>query len=472
MAKRFMRLVQAGAVAFSVGVLSPAASWAETLADAMAHAYEHSGLLEQNRALLRAADEGVAQTYAGLRPIINWFGSLDHTTGTSATLASGAFSRSLDTSTASIGLSLQILLYDNGQTRNLVEAAKETVLSTRQGLIMVEQSVLLDAVDAYMLVIRDTQIVELRQNNLRLVERELQAAQDRFEVGEVTRTDVAQAEASLAGGRAQLAAAQGDLMQSQEYYSSAIGHRPGALVAPTGLPDVPARMEDAKSVAIRSHPAMIRAKHDIAAAEWNVEAAESAMGPRVTLDGRIAAEENITNNAFNHVGSIGLTLGGPIYQGGFLSSTLRQAMAQRDAQRGNQHVVRHTTRQQAGNAWAALASAQAQLRATGRQVEASRIAFEGVREEAKLGARTTLDVLISEQALLDAEAARITARASQTTAAYALLASMGLLTVDHLNLKVEQYDPTAYYEAVKDAPALMSERGKKLDKVLRSLGKE
>lgn len=471
MVLQMIKSVRSSILAFSVAISLPALANAENLADAMADAYEHSGLLQQNRALLRAADESVAQTYASLRPILNWYGAIEHAFGTSSSFSTGGVSSAINTSNASIGISLQILLFDNGQSKNLIEAAKETVLSTRQSLIIAEQSVLFDAVQSFMNVVRDTQIVELRQNNLRLVERELQAAQDRFEVGEVTRTDVAQAEASLAGGRADLARAQGDLMQSQEFYSAAIGHRPGRLNAPRRLPNVPVAMEDAKAVAIRSHPSMIRAQYDISTAEYNVLAAESAMGPRVTLDGQYAIQEDINTRYHNHAGTIGLTLGGPIYQGGRLSSVLRQAMALRDGERANLHVVRHTTRQNAGNAWAALATSKAQLVATGRQVEAARVAFEGVREEAKLGARTTLDVLIAEQALLDAEANRITASTDQFTAAYALLASMGLLTTEHLNLKVERYDPLAYYDAVKDAPALLSERGKKLDKVLRALGK-
>ena len=231
-------------------------------------------------------------------------------------------------------------------------------------------------------------------------------------------------------------------------------------------------VEQAKSVAIRSHPNMLQSKFSISAAEFQVDAAEASMGPRVTFDSTISVEEDFEDTDYTRVGTVGLTLGGPIYQGGALSSLVRQAMALRDAERGNLHVVRHNTRQNAGNAWAALASAKAQVVATARQVEAARIAFEGIREESKLGARTTLDVLISEQQLLDAEASRITAQTNQITATFALLSSMGLLTTEHLNLKVERYDPEAYYELVKDAPAVRSERGKQLDKVLRALGKE
>ncbi len=469
MSQRLVNSLRATALACSVAIFTPVSAMAENLADALAHAYEHSGLLEQNRALLRAADEGVAQTYASLQPILNWFGSVDYTFGNARVSTVRA---DLNNANASIGLALQIMLYDNGQTRSSLEAAKETVLSTRQALIVVEQSVLFNAVQAYMAVIRDAQIVELRQNNLRLVGRELQAAKDRFEVGEVTRTDVAQAEASLAGGRAQLAAAQGDLMQSQEFYAAAIGHRPGNLISPRSLPNVPASMDQAKAVAIRSHPSMIQSQHEIEAAEYRVLAAKAAMGPTVTFDSTLSVEESFHDSDYTRVGKVGVTFGGPIYRGGALSSVLRQTMAQRDAQRANLHVVRHTTRQSAGNAWSSLAVAKAQLVATARQVEAARIAFEGIREETKLGARTTLDVLISEQALLDAEAARITAQTSQVTAAYGVLSAMGLLTTDHLNLRVEQYDPAAYYEMIKDAPALMSDRGKKLDRVLRAIGKE
>ena len=196
------------------------------------------------------------------------------------------------------------------------------------------------------------------------------------------------------------------------------------------------------------------------------------MGPTVTLKTNIGARRDFDSSVFSDSARVGVELGGPIYQGGRLSALLRQSMARRDAERANLHVVRHSIRQNAGTAWARLIAAGAQIQASARQVEASRIAFEGVREEAKLGARTTLDVLTAEQDLLDAEADRIDAQAVQIVAAYAVLSSMGLLTVDHLNLRVERYDPEAYFNMVKNAPALRSEQGKKLDRVLKAIGKE
>ena len=473
MALGFAKSVKAGVAALAIMAAAPVQVAAETLGEALVSAYNHSGLLQQNRALLRAADEDVAATFALLRPVVNWTGSFGRRYSNSASSQTGGFSRSSGATEASLGLEFSLLLYDGGATAAAVEAARETVLSTRQQLISIEQNVLLQAVQAYMNVVRDAQIVELRRNNLRLVSRELQAAKDRFEVGEVTRTDVALAEARLAGGRAELAVAQGNLMQSKEQYAAAVGHAPGALVAPRSAPSTPARSEDAKQIAVQGHPDLRAVQHSIKAADFGVARAEAALKPTVRLNSGVELTQDLGHsNFYSSAGSLSLGVEAPIYQGGRLSALIRQAMANRDAQRGNLHVVRHSVRESAGVAWATLAAAGAQLEASGRQIEASRIAFDGVREEAKLGSRTTLDVLIAEQDLLDAESNRITAQTGKITAAYSLLASMGLLTADKLRLKVEKYDPEAYYNLVKDAPAMKSKRGKKLDDVLRALGKE
>lgn len=469
MLKSLHKVARRGALALTVSALAFGAAQAQTLSDALAGAYEHSGLLEQNRALLRAADEDVAVSIAALRPIVSWFGTLNYDFTRSGT--SGARS-SVNTPTANLGVSAELLLYDNGVSKLAVEASKETVLATRQALVTVEQQVLFDAVQAFMDVVRDDEIVDLRQNNLRLLERELQAAQDRFEVGEVTRTDVALAEARLAGARAELAAAQGDLEASQEFYAAAIGSRPGNLVTPRQLPSAAKSGEDAKAVAIRSHPEMLRSQLLISVAELNVQRARAAMGATLSLQSSLSAQREIDSSNLRDNASIGLRIEGPIYRGGQLSALLRQAQARRDAERGNLHVTRHTIRQNAGTAWARFLASGAQIQASVRQVEAARIAFEGVREEAKLGARTTLDVLTAEQDLLDAEADRIDAQATQIVAAYAVLSSMGLLTVDYLNLRVERYDPEAYYNLVKNAPTLRSDQGQKLDRVLKAIGKE
>ena len=473
MALKLVKKMQAGAVALSVLAMVPMQAAAETLADALASAYEHSGLLMQNRSLLRAADEDVAVSLSALRPIVGWTAKAERSFSKYENALNTPNTTHLSATEATIGLSASLLIYDGGSSKLAVEAAKETVLATRQQLVSIEQQVLLGAVQAYMNVVRDAQIVELRRNNLRLVARELQAAKDRFEVGEVTRTDVALAEAQLAGGRANLAVAQGNLMASKEQYAAAVGHKPGSLRAPGGLPQVPGKVDEARAIAERRHPDLAAVQHGIQAAEYGVQRARAAMGPSVKLQGTYGYTRDLNNDQyFSQGGTVSLGLEQPIYRGGQLSALVRQAMANRDAQRGRLHATRNTVRQQAGSAWAGFASAKAQLTASGQQIEAARIAFEGVREEAKLGSRTTLDVLIAEQDLLDAESNRITARASEVTAAYSVLASMGLMTAENLKLKVERYDPEAYYNLVKTAPINRSKRGKQLDKVLKAIGKE
>ena len=430
---------------------------AEGLNDALISAYKHSGLLEQNRALLRAADEDVAQAVATLRPVLNYYANATY---------SDPASLGSDNLSANVGLDASLLLYDGGGSKFAIEAKKETVLATREALINIEQSVLLRAVTAYMNVRRDQEFVSLRQNNVRVITEQLRAAKDRFEVGEVTRTDVSLAESRLALARANLAAAQGGLARSREEYRVAVGYYPKGLRPAPKAPATARSMEAARTVAYATHPMMRKVQHDVAAAELGIQQANALMRPNLKLTGRLNY-----NDSFKDSASVGLELGGPIYQGGKLSSLFRQAVARRDATRAGLHITRHDVAQGVGNAWASLQVARATLDATVRQIRAARVAFRGVKEEATLGARTTLDVLDAEQELLDAEANRISALTDQYIATYSLLSAMGLLTVDHLKLGIRTYDPAAYYNAVSNAPA-DSSQGKRLDRVLRALGKE
>lgn len=455
-----------------VGAMTlPRTALAETLADALVGAYEYSGLLEQNRALLRAADEDVATAKSALKPVLRWAAGLTQSFGTSRS-SSFLAAQSTDRLQASINLIGELLIYDFGASAYRIEAAKETVLATRQTLVSLEQQVLLRAVAAYMGVIEASETVELRNNNLRLLTQELRAARDRFDVGEVTRTDVALAEAQLANARSGLAGAEGDLLRAVEEYRNVVGRTPGNLSQPPSLPNVGGNLAAAKGLAVRQHPSIISAQHQVAAADLSVEANEAAMAPSITLNGQYGLNETFDSRAYTRSGSVGVNVGQTIYQGGALSSAVRRSMAQRDAQRANLHVVRRDVEQDVGNAYAALASARAQLEASDRQIRAARIAFRGVREEATLGARTTLDVLDAEQSLLDAESTRVSARANLYVAAYSVLAATGQLTARDLKLPVQIYDAGAYYNLVKDGPAKYSKEGKALDRVLRALQKD
>ena len=428
---------------------------AETLADAMAAGYENSGLLEQNRALLRAADEDVAQAVASLRPVINW------ELGIVSTRPGGLFTSEIS---GNIDLLAQVTLWDNGRRETLVEVQKEVVLATREGLLGLEQEVLLRVVQAYMDLRKTSEFVALRESNVRLITQELRAAQDRFDVGEVTRTDVALAEARLAAARSFLASEQGTQARAIEEYRAAVGHAPENLRTP-GPIRIEQSLEEARALAQRRHPSIHQAQHSVTAAELSIIAAEAAMDPTLSLSARIRMDDA---GDMSRTGS--LTFGGPIYQGGRLSSQVRQFQARRDAQRSGMLVAAQTVDQNVGRAWSFLMAARASREASERQVRASTVAFEGVREEATLGARTTLDVLNAEQELLDARANLISAQVDETVASYTLLSAMGILTAADLNLQVQLYDPAAYYNLVRGAPTVTSEQGRALDRVLESIG--
>lgn len=450
---KFRKCLVAVAAMMTLFVTTPAR--AETLADALTYAYNHSGLLDQNRALLRAADEDVAQAVAATKPVISWAANAAITSPRSA----GA-----DLIAATASISGQLTVYDSGAGQLGVEAQKELVLGTRQSLRSIEQNILLGAVSAYMQVRADTEFVALRKSNVRVIMQEFRAAQDRFDVGEVTRTDVALAEARLAAARSLLASAQGSLARSGETYRNAIGRSPNGLQPALPAP-VSKTIADAKAYAVRNHPSILEVQHSVSAAELNIRRGEAALKPTVTLDGQLGVNQD------GIIGrQVGVNVRGPIYAGGALSSQVRQLMARRDAARAQLHIARHSVEQQVGSAYSFLDVARASSEAINQQIRAARVAFRGVREEATLGARTTIDVLNAEQELLNAQADLIAAQSDEVIASYQVLSTMGLLTAAHLRLPVQQYDPAAYYSLVKDAPTNNSDQGQALDRVLRAIG--
>lgn len=469
-AARALRMSCFATVAVVVAGISVSSAKADTFADALVSAYNHSGLLEQNRALLRAADEDVASAGAALEPVLRWTAGITQSLGRAkASVSTGA--QNFDSLQLTGSLIAEKLLYDFGATALGVDVAKETVLATRQALVGVEQQVLQRAVEAYMGVIEANEFVALRENNQRVLTQELRAARNRFEVGEVTRTDVALAEAELAQARSGLATAQGNLAISIEEYRNVIGRKPGRLSAPPKLPKLGSNIDAAKALAVRIHPDMRSVQHQVAAADLAIKRAEAQKRPTVTAQGIVSLNNSFDSSNFNAGASVGLNASGTIYAGGSRSSAVRRAQAQRDSQRGNLHVVRHNVQQNVGVAYAQLNSARASLEASERQIRAARIAFNGVREEATLGARTTLDVLDAEQALLDAEAARISAQSQVYVATYLVLSTQGQLTARDLRLPVQQYDVSEYYNLVKDSPTSQSKQGAQLDRVLKRLQK-
>ncbi|MGN7870106.1 TolC family outer membrane protein [Paracoccus sp. 22332] len=449
--------------------VSGQAAKAESLADTMVAAYRHSALIEQNRAVLRAADEDVAAAIAALRPIVQWTAA--HTVQRAEGLTGYTTARS-----TSLQIGAQMTLYDWGRSQLAIDAAKEQVLATRQGLVAVEQDILLAAAVAFFDIKQANERVALQQNSVEVLGRERQAAQDRFDVGEITVTDVALADAQLAQTQAGLASAQGDLEIAREGYLAATGRFPGRLDAPPPLPKLPASVDEARAIGQRNHPLIAQAQRRAAAAELGVAIAAAERNP--TLTGNLGV--GVTRSPQTQLGgsyetrdsaTVGLELNQTIYSGGRLPAAHRRAMAERDQARSALLNLSRQISQQVGESWANIDVARAQIGAIDQQIAAAQQAYNGVREEAALGARTTLDVLDAEQSLLEARADKITAEANLQLAHYQLLAAMGRLTVEHLNLGIPTYDPSQYYNAVRDAP-YTSKQGESLDRVLRAIGRD
>lgn len=448
------------ALSAAIVISGSGAAMSETLTDALIKAYDNSQLLEQNRALLRAADEGVAQSIAALRPVLAFVANASY----QSVNPTPAFGGRTNTS-ASVTLQASLDLYDGGNNRLAVEGAKEAVLATRAQLVGLEQNVLLSAVLTFTTLRSAHDSLRLAQSNVRLSSEQLRAARDRFEVGEVTRTDVSQAESALARAQSQEVSARGAVLQAQAAYLAEIGALPTNGMGIPRVPDLPNSLDAARSLAQRTHPTILAAQHDVTASEILVKRAKTTLGPTVTGTAGLTAGDSGTSSR-----NLAIQLQQTLYAGGALKSALRQSSANRDAARSGLLRAVQIVEQGVGDAWTGLAVARAQIEATEKQIRAAQLAFDGTREEARLGARTTLDVLDAQQDLLDAQTARVEAEAALFNSYYVVLQSVGLLTVNHLGLGIPTYDPAAYYNAVKSAP-VRSVQGEKLDRIMKSLGK-
>lgn len=448
------------AAALTIGWVG--AATADTIRDAMADAYDNSQLLEQNRMLLRVQDENVAQAISQLYPVLNF-------------VASNTRNLTNDTTVATASLVGELVLYQGGQRRNAISAAEATLEATREQLVSLEQQVLLDAATAYLGVWRDIQVVSVSEANVRVITQQLRAAQDRFEVGEDTRTSVAQAEAQLAAARSNLAASRGALEISRELFNLAVGRYPNGVGGPGSMPTLPHSEAAAEALARQQHPSVRALQNEVTAAEFAVLQAQGARLPTIDLQANLTNTFENSANPLQEGGNASIALGlrAPIYQGGRIGSLERQAMAQvaNTRARLNQQVLLNL--QAIGNAYARLRIASAQIQASDQRIIAAELAFEGVREEAALGARTTLDVLDAEQDLLDARISRIQAQTDLFIAAYGVMAASGILTVENLHLPVQAYDVDAYPAAFPAGqPRITSPQGEQLDSLLQRLGRE
>jgi len=359
------------------------------------------------------------------------------------------------------------MIADGGATKAAIESAKQNVLGTRAQLRDIEQSIFLNAITAYVDVRRDQRNVSLAQNNIAVIDQQVQAARDRFEVGEVTRTDVSQAQARRASAVSALAANRGALERSRQAFTAAVGFGPVNLAPPPKLPTLPSSLKAAHDIAQQRHPALAAARHFETAALFDLKRAEAGRAANFNLQASAGYNDNnSTRNGFSDNDSLSLSLNGrlPLYQGGRISSLQRQAQAVLSQRQASIQQTARDIGQNVGVAWANLQVARASIQASQQQIRAAQIAFEGVTEEAKLGARTTLDVLNAEQELLNARSSLTGAQRDEYVGAYNLMSAIGLLSVKHLGLGIEEYNPETNYIAVQDAP-FRSKQGAAVDRI-------
>ena len=429
------------AIAFIGATLGGAAS-AETLADALVRGYKNSPELDAGRANVRVFSEQAVQARSGGRPTVQ--GTVNLTTQFLG-LEDFIFPTTLQ-------LDVTQPLFTGGQVENATEAAETRITAEEARLVVTEQNVLLTTVAAYMDVRRDQTLVSLGKNNVRVINEQLRAARERFDVGEVTRTDVAQAEARLAAAQGALAASQGQLELSREAYLRVVGAYPGRLAPPPPLPDLPKDLDEAISITLTDEPNVRAARLERVAASSDVRTAIGALLPQVSLLAQVQHADTV-NIPFDGDtdASLGFQVIIPFYTGGFNYSNVREAQAEVDAREADINTALRNAAQAAGNAWADLRVARSSIKAGRLQVRAAQIAFEGVQEEAKVGARTTLDVLDAEQELLDARGDLATAQRDEYVAAYSVLFAVGKLTTGHLGLDLgDVQSVTSYYDSVRD----------------------
>jgi outer membrane protein len=423
---------------------------AQTLQEALAAAYANNPTLQAARARLRATDENVPQALAGWRPTVTLQGQAGYADGTTTNTRAGT---RLDTERGLLSGSATVIqpLYRGGRTVAQTQRAENQVLAERANLISTEQQVLLEAITAYVNVIQNQEVLRLAINNVRVLERQLQAARDRFRVGEITRTDVAQAEARLERARSERANADGQLQNSRAQYARVIGEVPGTLVPPPPIRPIVNSADEAARLAEANSPAVLRAAFDERAAIANIDVIFGELLPSVNLQASTFRNDNTSQPGTRATGSqIVAALSVPLYQGGQEHARVRQAKQQAQQAREALSDARRVAIENARRAWETLVSSRAQIGALQAQVRANEIALDGVQREALVGARTTLDVLNAEQELLDARVNLVRATRDVVVASYALAATAGRLTARDLNLPVPIYDPLEYYGSARN----------------------
>lgn len=438
-------MILAAAVCFDVGSVN-----AQAIEDALAKAYLYNPTLLSARAGLRAADEAVPQALSNWRPTVEVTSSIGaevqkSNTGTETDVRQSRRPKDL-------GISLTQPLFRGGRTLAATSGAENEIRAARARLLESEQSILLQAATAYLNVYRDQAVLKLNTNNEEVLQRQLDATRDRFEVGEITRTDVHQAEARLARSRADRIQSEGDLEISRANYLNIVGEpAPEALTLPTMQLSLVETAEEAVQIAVVNNPAVIAAEFDRRQAMDNVDEVWGELLPELELTASSTRElQTTTENSARTTHEITLNLTVPIYQQGEVYSRLREARQDAAESTLTIDTERRDAAEAATQAFKSLVTARAQVDAFTTQIDANLVAHEGVTREAAVGSRTVLDILDAEQELLDARVSHVRSERDKLVAAFELLNAMGRLTAKDVGLTVDLYDPREHYKEVRD----------------------
>lgn len=441
--KHYRSIIAAISLVLAVTFVSEPAS-AESFSDALSAAYEGNPTLLSQRAKLRATDENLPNARSGYRPTVTASGeagvaSIDTSAGGQQ-----------DLNPLSYGLSVRQPLYRGGRTVAATSKARNLIFAERSQLHSVEQSVLLGAATAYLDVRRDTAVLELNGQSEQVLRRELNATEDRFRVGELTLTDVAQARARLAGAVAGRIQAQGNLEATRASYVRSIGQSPGTLEDPPPLDGLPTDLEEALKEMEERNPDIVAARFLEQAAEDDIRLIKGEMLPTLSLNGNLShSEESSSPGTETDYSEVVAQVTIPLYQAGSVSARVRQAKQTASQRRIQVSEAGRAARASATAAWERLAVARARVTQFEAQVDANKTALEGTREQARVGSRILLDVLNAEQELLDAEVSLVVAERDAYVAGLEVLSAIGRLTARNLGLPVEYYDETAYFDKVK-----------------------
>lgn len=433
------------AVFFGLGITiaSPIIAQAQSLEEALVSAYLSNPEIEAQRAALRATDELVSQAISGWRPTLQITSSAQLTDIDSA-------SGDGQTETTSNALTIDQNLYEGGATVANTRRAERLVRVERARLATIEQDVLLSATTAYTSLLNDLAVLELAVQNENRLRRQLRATQDRFEVGEVTRTDVAQADASVAGAISERIRAAGTIEASRAAFRNVIDLEPESLIPPKPLENLPVSEAEAQAQAESLNPNILAAESNLAAAKEDVGVALSALYPRLSVNGELNyTDEPSLAVPWQRVASIGATLAVPLYQSGAEYSQVRQSKQTVQQRESDLDAVYRSVREEVTSAWQALVTARASIESITEQVRAAEIALDGSRQEALVGQRTTLDVLDQENDLFQAEVDLVSAQRDEIVASYRLKAAVGALRAEDIGLPVDVYDVETNYEDVR-----------------------